>query len=258
VSDELLYEVRDHVAYLTLNRPKALNSISHDLDVELAARWDEVDADPDIWAVVLKAAGDRAFCAGADISGGTGAHASRLALGGGLTGIGGPLRVLKKPLIAAVHGYALGGGFELAMCADIIVAADNAQFGLPEVKAGIIGESGVMHRAIRQLPHHVALALILTGERMRAAEAERFGLVNEVVPFEDLEEATEKWAKKLTAASPLAQQAAKEAVLSRLGGPLEIALSTKYEPIEAYANTEDVAEGRQAFQEKRLPSWKGR
>ncbi|TFD45980.1 crotonase [Cryobacterium frigoriphilum] len=258
MSGELLYEVRDHVAYVTLNRPKALNSISHDLDVELEQKWIEIDANPDIWVAVLSAAGDRAFCAGADISGGTGAHSSRLALGGGLTGIGGPLRVLKKPLIAVVHGYALGGGFELAMCADLIIAADNAQFGLPEVKAGIIGESGVMHRAIRQLPHHVAMALILTGERMSAADAERYGLVNEVVPFAELQQTAEKWAAKLTVASPLAQQAAKEAVLSRLGGSLETALATKYEPIEAYFHTEDVKEGRLAFQEKRLPTWSGR
>lgn len=258
MSEELIFEVSDHVAKLTLNRPKALNSISHALDVELAAAWDRIDGDPDIWVAVLNASGEKAFCAGADISGGTEAHASRLALGGGLTGIGGPLRILKKPLIAAVHGYALGGGFELAMCADIIVAADNTQFGLPEVKAGIIGESGVMHRAIRQLPHHIALGLILTGDRMPAADAFKYGLVNEVVPFAELGAAADKWAKKLTTASPLAQQAAKHAVLSRLGGPLDVALGTKYEPIEAYASSEDVKEGRKAFQEKRAPKWTGR
>lgn len=258
MSDELLYEVKDHVAYLTLNRPKALNSISFSLDRELAQRWDEIDADPDIWAAVLGASGERAFCAGADISGGTEANPERLALGGGLTGIGGPLRVLTKPLVAAVQGYALGGGFELAMCADIIVAADTAQFGLPEVKAGIIGESGVMHRAIRQLPYRVAMALILTGQRLPAADALQHGLVNEVVPYDQLAETAASWAAKLTAASPLAQQAAKQAVLSRLGGPLEVALSTKYELIEAYANSEDVAEGRRAFQEKRAPQWSGR
>jgi crotonobetainyl-CoA hydratase len=258
MSDELLYEVKDHVAHLTLNRPKAMNSISFSLDRELAEKWDEIDADPDIWVAVLGASGERAFCAGADISGGTEANPERMALGGGLTGIGGPLRVLKKPLIAAVQGYALGGGFELAMCADIIVAADTTQFGLPEVKAGIIGESGVMHRAIRQLPYRVAMALILTGERMPAAQALQYGLVNEVVPYDELADAAAGWAAKLTAASPLAQQAAKHAVLSRLGGPLEIALATKYEPIEAYANSADVAEGRLAFQEKRAPQWSGR
>lgn len=258
MSDELLFEVKDHVAYLTLNRPKVLNAISHDLDNELAARWDEIDADPDIWAAVLGAAGERAFCAGADISGGVGPHPNRLALGGGLTGIGGPLRVLTKPLVAAVQGYALGGGFELAMCADIIVAADNAQFGLPEVKAGIIGDAGVVHRAIRQLPHHVAMAMILTSERLPAADAHRYGLVNEVVPIADLADAAARWAAKLTSASPLAQQAAKAAVLSRAGHPLELALSTRYELIEAYALSDDVLEGRRAFEEKRAPRWTGR
>jgi len=181
-----------------------------------------------------------------------------MALGGGITGIGGPLVTLKKPLVAAVQGYALGGGFELAMCADIIVAADTATFGLPEVKVGIIGECGVMHRAVRQLPHHVALAMVLTGERLPAADALSFGLVNEVVPFADLDEAAMRWARRLTAASPLAQQAAKHAVLKGLQGSLETALSTKYEPIEAYAGSDDVKEGRAAFTERRAPRWTGR
>jgi enoyl-CoA hydratase/carnithine racemase len=258
MSDELLYEIDGHVARLTLNRPKALNAISHDVDVELGERWREIDADPDIWVAVLGAAGDRAFCAGADISGGTEADASRLALGGGLTGIGGPLYTLRKPLIAAVHGYALGGGFELAMCADIIVAADDTKFGLPEIKNGIIGESGVMHRAIRQLPYRVALELIYTGDRLGAEDALRYGLVNEVVPLEELAEAANRWAEKLCASSPLAMQAAKAAVLGRLGHPLDVALSTKYEPIEAYATSEDVKEGRRAFTEKRPAQWTGR
>jgi enoyl-CoA hydratase/carnithine racemase len=258
VSDELLFEVRDRVARITLNRPKSLNAISHDLDVELARAWDAVDDDPDIWVAVLAASGEKAFCAGGDISDGTDADASRLALGGGLTGIGGPLRVLKKPLVAAVQGYALGGGFELAMCADIIVAADTAKFGLPEVKAGIIGESGVVHRAIRQLPHHVAMALILTGDRLPAADALAHGLVNEVVPYDELTTAATRWAEKLCASSPLAAQAAKHAVLTGLRGSLENALSTKYEPIEAYATTDDVKEGRAAFGERRAPQWTGR
>lgn len=258
MSDELLFEVHDHVARITLNRPKALNSISHDLDVELARAWDTVDDDPDIWVAVLGASGEKAFCAGADISGGTAADASRLALGGGLTGIGGPLRVLRKPLVAAVHGYALGGGFELAMCADIIVAADTTKFGLPEVKAGIIGEAGVVHRAIRQLPHHIALAMILTGDRLTAGDALRFGLVNEVVSYDELASAAGRWAEKLCASSPLAAQAAKHAALTGLRGSLETALSTRYEPIEAYAKTDDVKEGRAAFEERRAPTWTGR
>lgn len=258
MSDELLIETRGHIAYVTLNRPKALNSISHEVDQQLARVWDEIDDDPDVWVAVLAATGEKAFCAGADISGGTEANAARLALGGGLTGIGGPLRTLKKPLIVAVQGYALGGGFELAMCGDIIVAADNAKFALPEVKAGIIGECGVMHRALRQLPHHIAMALILTGDRMSATEALGYGLVNEVVPLAELGEAAERWAEKLASVSPLAAQAAKHAASEGLRGSLEAALSTKYEPIEAYANSHDVREGRLAFQDKRSPAWIGR
>jgi crotonobetainyl-CoA hydratase len=205
---------------------------------------------------MLCGAGERAFCVGAEV-GGDGAD-RRMALGGGLTGIGGPLVMLRKPLIAAVHGYTLGGGFELAMCADIIVAADNTQFGLPETKVGIIGECGVVHRAIRQLPHHIALAMILTGDRMNAEESLRYGLVNQVVAPEKLNEAALDWAARITAASPLAVQAAKHAALSRLDFPLEIALASRFETIEAYANTHDRLEGRRAFAEKRAAQWTGR
>lgn len=258
MSDELLFEVDGHVARVTLNRPKALNAISHELDLELARAWDRIDEDPDIWVAILGAAGDRAFCPGADISGGTGADSSRMALGGGLTGVGGPLRTLTKPLIAAVHGYTLGGGFELAMCADIIVAADDTKFGLPETKAGIIGESGVMHRALRQLPYRIAMGLVLTGERMTADTALQYGLVNEVVPLEELAATADSWAARICAASPLAVQAAKYAANRGLTVSLENALSTKYEPIEKYAISEDVKEGRRAFEEKRAPRWSGR
>jgi crotonobetainyl-CoA hydratase len=143
------------------------------------------------------------------------------------------------------------------MCADVIVAADTAQFGMPEVKAGILGESGIMHRSIRQLPYRIAMAMILTGDRLAAADALKFGLVNEVVGFDELGDATANWTEKLLASSPLAQQAGKEAVLSRLAGPLEVALATKYEPIEAYGLSNDVAEGKAAFAERRAPLWSG-
>jgi enoyl-CoA hydratase/carnithine racemase len=246
-----------HLARVTLNNPKALNAITLQMDDALFAAWNDINADPDIWVAILSAAGEKAFCAGADVSGGTDRD-GRMALGGGLTGVGGPLLSLRKPLIAAVQGYAVGGGCELAMCADIIVAADNAQFGIPETKVGIIGEAGITHRAIRQLPHHVALAMVLTGERLPAAKAEQYGLVNEVVPYTDLAATADQWAEKITACSPLAVQAAKDAALSRLGWPLEVALATRYEPIEAYASSKDRLEGRAAFAEKRKPQWEGR
>lgn len=246
-----------HVAHVRLNRAKTLNAVSGEMNRRLLEVWTEVNANPEIWVAVLSAEGEKAFCSGADVSGGEEAH-ERIAFGGGLTGVGGPLLTLKKPLIAAVQGYVLGGGFEMVMCADVIVAAGNAQFGMPETKAGIIGESGIMHRAIRQLPHRIAMAMILTGERLPAKDALAFGLVNEVVDMPDLMAAAQRWTDKICAASPLAVQAAKAAVLSRVDMPLELALATRYEPIEAYAFCADRQEGRKAFAEKRKPVWQGR
>lgn len=251
------FTIDGHVAHVRLNRPQGLNAITQEMDDLLLDAWNSINANPDIWCAVLSAEGEKGFCIGADVSDGA-ERKTRMALAGGLTGIGGPLVTLKKPLIAAVQGFCVGGGFELAMCADIIVAADNAQFGLPETKVGIIGECGVVHRAIRQLPHHIAMAMILTGERIKADVAERFGLVNQVVPLADLPDAAQKWADKITSASPLANQAAKAAVLGRLGYPLEVALMTRFEEIERYAESADKREGELAAAERRKPVWTGR
>ncbi|MDT0507928.1 enoyl-CoA hydratase-related protein [Novosphingobium sp. MMS21-SN21R] len=251
------FTIEGHVAHVRLNRPQGLNAITQEMDDLLLDAWNTINADPDIWCAVLSAEGEKGFCIGADVSGGA-ERKTRMALGGGLTGIGGPLVTLKKPLIAAVQGFCVGGGFELAMCADIIVAAETAQFGLPETKVGIIGECGVVHRAMRQLPHHIAMAMILTGERIKADVAERFGLVNEVVPFADLAATAQKWADKINAASPLANQAAKAAALGRLGHPLEVALMSRFEEIEQYAESSDKREGELAGAERRKPVWTGR
>jgi crotonobetainyl-CoA hydratase len=253
---EVEYTKDGHVARVRLNRPKALNSVTPEMDQALLEAWTDINQDPEIWVAVLSAEGEKAFCAGADVK--VESEGPRIAFGGGLTGVGGPLVELRKPLVAAVQGYCLGGGFELVMCADVIVAADTTKFGMPEIKAGIIGESGIMHRSIRQLPHRIALSMILTGDRLSAARAYDFGLVNEVTAPEGLDEATDGWVEKLLAVSPLAAQAAKEAVLSRAGGQLEIALATRYESMEAYASTEDIEEGKRAFAERRPAVWKGR
>lgn len=246
-----------HIAHVRLNRPLGLNAITQEMDQLLLDAWNEINADPDIWTVILSAAGEKGFCIGADVSDGA-ERKTRMALAGGLTGIGGPMVTLKKPMIAAVQGFCVGGGFELAMCADVIVAADTAQFGLPETKVGIIGEAGVVHRAVRQLPYHIAMGMILTGDRIKADAAERYGLVNEVVPYAELDAAARKWADKINAASPLANQAAKAAVLGRLGYPLEVALMTRFEPIEQYAESADKREGELAAGERRRPVWTGK
>lgn len=254
---DVIFRKEGHVAHVRLNRPAGLNAITPAMDNMLFDAWTSINDDDDVWAAILSAEGTKGFCIGADVSGGTD-RAGRMAVGGGLTGIGGPLVTLRKPLIAAVQGFCVGAGFELAMCADIIVAADNAQFGLPETKAGIMGECGVVHRAIRQLPHRVAMALILTGERIKADQALHHGLVNEVVPIDTLEAAAQAWADKLLAASPLAVQAAKYAVLARRDMPLDIALASRFELIEAYADSKDRMEGLAAASERRKPVWTGR
>jgi enoyl-CoA hydratase/carnithine racemase len=255
---DLEYSRKGHVAHVRLNRPDSLNALTPAMQQGLFDAWTDINNDPDAWVAILSAAGERAFCAGADVSGESEEPQRRMAFGGGITGVGGPMLTLKKPLIAAVQGHVVGGGFEMAMCADIIVAATTAKFSMPETKVGIIGESGIMHRAIRQLPYRVGLAMVLTGDRLPADDALRYGLVNEVVEPDDLMEAAERWAAKVTSASPLAVQAAKDAVLSRYDWPLEVALGTRYEPIEDYANSADRVEGRNAFAEKRAPEWQAK
>jgi enoyl-CoA hydratase/carnithine racemase len=250
------FEVRGHIAEVRLNRPAVLNAINIEMDLALAQAWARIDADPEIRVALLTSAGDRAFCAGADLSDPP-TGAGGLSFGGGLTGIGGRLVALRKPLVAVVHGHVLGLGFELAMCADIIVAADNARFQLPEARAGFIDHCGVVHRAIRQLPHHVAMAMIVASEPLDAARACQFGLVNEVVPFGALSEAAERWAQKLLACSPLASQAAKQAAHSGLEAGLEWALWSRYPLIDAFAQTRDCKEASLAWQQRRPPVWEG-
>jgi enoyl-CoA hydratase/carnithine racemase len=245
-----------HVGYVTLNRPEALNAINDEMDQLLAEAWERYEADSAIWVIVLRANGERAFCAGGDM------HApptgsSGLSFGGGITGIGGRLRPISKPVICATHGHVLGLGFEIAMCADIIVAATTSKFALPEARAGIIDHCGVVHRAVRQLPHHVAMAMILASEPLDAAQAAQHGLVNEVVAPDYLEQATARWAEKLLACSPLAARAAKEAALAGLDGSLPEALSRTYPGIRRYADSRDRAEAIGAWSERRNPHWTG-
>jgi len=254
---DIEFSVSNHIAHVRLNRPQGLNAITPTMDDLLFDAWQTINDDPEIWCAILSAEGEKGFCIGGDVSDGA-ERKSRMALAGGLTGIGGPLVTLKKPLIAAVQGFCVGGGFELAMCADIIVAADTAQFGLPETKVGIIGECGVVHRAVRQLPYHIAMAMILTGERINSETAERFGLVNQVVPYAELAATAQSWADKINKAAPLANQAAKAAANGRLGYPLDVALMTKFEVIEQYAGSADQREGDAARAEGRKPLWTGR
>jgi enoyl-CoA hydratase/carnithine racemase len=258
LSDRVSFRVEGHVAWIRLERPRSLNALDVATDRQLLEAWLEVDRDPEVRVAVLEAAGERAFSAGADVKDLEARQRSPIAIGGGITGLGGPLVELRKPLIAAVQGLALGAGFELALCADIIVAADTASFGMPETKLGLIGDAGVVHRLSRQLPSRVAAGMILGGERLGADRALRFGLVNEVVPPAELHAAAGGWAARIAAVSPLVAQAAKQAMGAGEGRPLKDALARRYELIEQFGHSRDREEAIDAFVSGREPRWQGR
>jgi dehydration protein DpgD len=255
---------RDHVAYVTLNRPEVLNAMDLRMHEELCAVWDDVERDDDVRVAVLTGAGESAFSVGQDLK-----ERSRLDAAGvpastfGSRGLPGWPRLterftLTKPVIARVDGYALGGGFELALACDLIIASDRATFALPEVRLGLVPGAGGAFRLARQLPLKIALAHLLTGRQMDAPTALWFGLVNEVVPPNQLDECVADWVSDLVSAAPLAVRAIKEAVLRSVDMPLEQAFNATYVWEERRRRSRDAVEGVRAFAEKRAPVWSGR
>jgi crotonobetainyl-CoA hydratase/dehydration protein DpgD len=232
------------------------------MHAELAAVWADFEADPEIWVGVVTGAGERAFSVGQDLV----ELAERDAADGaapssfGSAGKPGAPRLtdrfdLTKPLIAQVRGYALGGGFELAMACDLIVAAEDAVFGLPEVRLGLIAGAGGVFRLARQIPPRIAAGYLLTGRRMTAGEALALGLVNEVVPPARLAAATRRWVEDLLECAPLATRAAKQAMWRSLDLPLREAFTERYPAEEVRMRSRDAVEGPRAFAQKRRPEW---
>lgn len=227
------------------------------MDDALAAAWQRINDDEEIRVALLTAEGARAFCTGADISSDL-AKPPVLAFGGGLTGIGGPLVTLCKPLVAAVRGHAVGGGSELAMCADILLANDTASFRLPEAPGGLIDHSGVLHRIARRLPLGVAMDLIPTGRPLEADEAHRLGLISRLVSADELLATALDVCAAIAAAPPLAAQAAKEAVHDGLTFSLAEALARSYPGIRRFRASRDAGEAMAALKDRRPPVWTGR
>jgi enoyl-CoA hydratase/carnithine racemase len=250
------YEKRDRVAYVTLHRPEVLNALHPPAGDELTRVWDDVAADPEVWVAVLTGAGDRAFSAGNDLKWTATNETTRWAASGfgGLTA----RTDLLKPLIAAVNGIALGGGLEMALACDIIIAADSATLGLPEPRVGLLAAAGGVHRLPRSIPLKIAMGMMLTGKPISAAEAARLGLVNEVVPLPELLPTAERWARAICECSPLSVQATKQCAYEGLGRPLLEAMRMRYPAATRLFKSEDVKEGPRAFAEKRPPVWKGR
>ncbi|XYH97098.1 enoyl-CoA-hydratase DpgD [Sorangium sp. So ce1128] len=259
------YEKREHVAYVTLDRPHVLNAMDLRMHEELASVWDDFEADDEIRVGVLTGAGDRAFSVGQDLK----ELAERIRAGAageatfGSRGKPGWPRLTErfdrtKPLIAKVRGHALGGGFELALACDIIVAAEDASFALPEARLGLIAGAGGVFRLTRQIPVRTALGYLMTGRTMTAARAFELGLVNDVVPADELDACVDGWVRDILRCAPLSVRAIKEAVTKSATVPLEQAFAMKYAWEEARKASHDAQEGPQAFAEKRPPVWRGR
>jgi enoyl-CoA hydratase/carnithine racemase len=250
------YEKRGRLAVVTINRPGVMNALHPAANEELSRVWDDFAADPEVWVAILTGAGERAFSAGNDLKW-TAEHGVPRMPKGGFGGLVARTD-LWKPLIAAVNGFALGGGLEIALACDIIIAADHARLGLPEPRVGLMAAAGGVHRLPRFIPQKIAMGLMLAARQIPAAEAARLGLVNEVVPGKDLMATAERWANDILECSPISVQATKQAALQGLEKPLSEAMATPYSMVQRLFGSEDAIEGPRAFAEKRKPVWRGR
>jgi crotonobetainyl-CoA hydratase/dehydration protein DpgD len=261
----VIYEKDGRIARVTLNRPEVLNAMDLRMHAELGDVWADFEHDDTLWVAVLSGAGTRAFSVGQDLK--ELAERTRDGSAGAATfgsqGKPGWPRLterfdLAKPVVAKVHGYALGGGFELALACDLVVASDDATFALPEARLGLIPGAGGVFRLTRQLPWKSAMGHLLTGRPMSAVRAYELGLVNEVVPSRDLNACVEGWLSDILRCAPLSVRAIKQAATASATLSLQAAFSARYDWEEQRMHSDDAVEGPQAFAEKREPIWHAR
>ena len=255
----IIYEKKENVAWITLNRPEVLNAQNETLLAELTTALEQAKVDDEVWVIVLTGAGDKAFSAGADI--GEFLAWTPIDVIKRFKGAKRPfefIREIPKPVIAMVNGFALGGGCELAMACDMIVASENARFGQPEINVGVIPGGGGTQVFPRLVGEKKAKELVFTGDFISAEEALKFGLVNKVILKEKLGEAVEELIGKLKSKSPAILKFAKLAVNKSLETPLSIGMASETDLFAMCFGTQDQKEGAKAFLEKRAPSYKGR
>ena len=255
-----LVEKKGAVLTVTLNRPEVMNALHPEAHAELASIFDDFAKDDELRLAVITGAGDRAFCTGSDLKAlgemgaETGADDMPASGFAGLT----ERFDLTKPVIAAVNGHAIGGGLEILLACDLVIAVEDASFGLPEPKVGLAA-SGGLHRLARQVPLKQAMEIALTGRLFSAQKALAYGLVNAVVPRDELNAETGRWCDQLLKNAPLSLKATKQMMLQGLDTPsLAAAFATDYPEYDAMLKSADAREGPRAFAEKRKPHWKGR
>jgi len=254
MADEVLRERRGHIDILTINRPEARNAMNRAAAVALSTFLDEAEDDDNVWVVVLTGAEDKAFSAGMDLKAfATGEFPITDKGFGGLT-----QRSFSKPLIAAVNGSALAGGFEMMLSCDMVIAADHAKFGIPEVKRGLIAGGGGLIRLAKRIPLAIAYEMALTGDPVTAERAFSLGLVNQVVPAEQLLDAALALAERIAANAPLAVRTSKSVVRQSLELTEAEAWELNNEQFGMIGRSADAMEGAIAFAEKRAPNWQGK
>ena len=257
--ETLILEKKDHFFWIKLNRPDAMNALNTQMASELLSVAQEVAVDRAVWVIGITTTSEKAFGVGADLKERKDMSQEQFASQRILFNrMNSAIRALPQPIIAGVKGFALGGGFELALMADILFAADNAQFGLPEVRVGLIPGNGGTQMLSRLIGKSRAKEMIFTGKRINAQEALAMGILSKVLPLEKVEEAVEQLAREICANAPIAVRQAKKAVDLGMEVDLRTGLEIEIEAYNVNLVTEDRQEGIRAFNEKRPPRWQGR
>lgn len=255
----VIFDVQDYVARVTIDRPARMNAIDAATHTQLGEIWDEVEANPDIRCAVLTGTGEKAFSAGADLKDDNGLSGVEYWKGLSASGYRGiSLRQMSTPVIARVNGLALGGGLEMVLGCDIVIAADTARFALPEAKVGRVPLDGGMVMLPRLVPRNIAVGMMMTGRMVPASEMARYGLVNAVVPFADLDAETDRWIADILASAPLSLRAIKAVVRGTADLSAQDAYTKGAPELMEALQSEDANEGVTAFREKRAPKWQGK